>query len=312
MSILSKQIYNKNTTSIKFIVLNIWLIHLIKLDLIKERIKHMGKRIKERNSRVAVISGVEWRSPYSCSCIPLSPLFLHHRLRLINTTKIDLQLAVVWDKWWGKVRWKTVKEASPRMTRRRWRELSRRCMCRHGRTRSPSERCSLVSFWALSSMSLFASSISPPVLFPRWTSRRGSSASPPSRRGQWWSRSAAFSSIPSPGRRIPWFKPASSPLPALLLAVSVINKIDLGFCQIGGNDLNFAGGTASYLLAMSPITASQAEQGNTPNNVKQLRLGWMIAFVFAVSFVGLFSIMPLRRVCSHAKSILTQIIANWS
>ncbi|XP_047960425.1 probable metal-nicotianamine transporter YSL7 [Salvia hispanica] len=47
---------------------------------------------------------------------------------------------------------------------------------------------------------------------------------------------------------------------------------------------------------MSPITASQAETGNTPNNVKQLRLGWMTAFVFAVSFVGLFSIMPLRRV----------------
>ncbi|XP_042048760.1 probable metal-nicotianamine transporter YSL7 [Salvia splendens] len=67
-------------------------------------------------------------------------------------------------------------------------------------------------------------------------------------------------------------------------------------CVVASSGIAFSSGTASYLLAMSPITASQAETGNTPNNVKQLHLGWMIAFVFAVSFVGLFSIMPLRRV----------------
>ncbi|GFZ21341.1 YELLOW STRIPE like 7 [Actinidia rufa] len=41
--------------------------------------------------------------------------------------------------------------------------------------------------------------------------------------------------------------------------------------------------------------ASQAEEGNTPMNVKNLSLGWMIGFLFAVSFVGLFSIVPLRK-----------------
>ena len=56
------------------------------------------------------------------------------------------------------------------------------------------------------------------------------------------------------------------------------------------------GGTASYLLGMSSMIASQLETGNTPNNVKKLAPGWMIAYLFVVSFVGLFSIMPLRRV----------------
>lgn len=59
---------------------------------------------------------------------------------------------------------------------------------------------------------------------------------------------------------------------------------------------NFSGGTASYLLGMSARVASQADEGNTPINVKNLSLGWMIGFLFAVSFVGLFSIVPLRKV----------------
>ena len=62
---------------------------------------------------------------------------------------------------------------------------------------------------------------------------------------------------------------------------------------IGGK---LSGGTASYLLGMSARVASQAEEGNTPTNVKNLSLGWMIGFLFAVSFVGLFSIVPLRKV----------------
>ncbi|KAM6571181.1 hypothetical protein CsatA_015261 [Cannabis sativa] len=56
-------------------------------------------------------------------------------------------------------------------------------------------------------------------------------------------------------------------------------------------------GTASYLLAMSKSIAAQGDEGNsTPNNVKNLSLGWMIGFLFVVSFIGLFSIVPLRKV----------------
>nr|GEW90124.1 probable metal-nicotianamine transporter YSL7 [Tanacetum cinerariifolium] len=53
---------------------------------------------------------------------------------------------------------------------------------------------------------------------------------------------------------------------------------------------------------MSLMVASQLETGNTPNNVKKLAPpnnvkklapGWMIAYLFVVSF--LFSTVPLRR-----------------
>ena len=57
------------------------------------------------------------------------------------------------------------------------------------------------------------------------------------------------------------------------------------------------GGTASYILGMSPHIAAQADGGNTPINTKALSLGWMYGFIFVVSFVGLFCIVPLRKVC---------------
>lgn len=63
--------------------------------------------------------------------------------------------------------------------------------------------------------------------------------------------------------------------------------------------VNPIGGTASYLLGMSTRVAALADSGNTPANVKQLSLGWMFGFLFAVSFVGLFSIVPLRKVIAN-------------
>jgi len=54
----------------------------------------------------------------------------------------------------------------------------------------------------------------------------------------------------------------------------------------------------SYLLGMSPYIAAQLNGGNTPINTKGLSLGWMVGFLFVVSFVGLFSIVPLRKVGS--------------
>lgn len=60
-----------------------------------------------------------------------------------------------------------------------------------------------------------------------------------------------------------------------------------------------SGGTASYILAMSPKVAAQADAGNSPANVKQLSLGWMYAFLFSVSFLGLFTIVPLRKVKTY-------------
>ena len=58
----------------------------------------------------------------------------------------------------------------------------------------------------------------------------------------------------------------------------------------------YSGGTASYMLAMSSRVAAQADVGNAPINVMKLELGWIYGFLFAVSFIGLFSIVPLRKV----------------
>ncbi|CAA3023759.1 probable metal-nicotianamine transporter YSL7 [Olea europaea subsp. europaea] len=66
-------------------------------------------------------------------------------------------------------------------------------------------------------------------------------------------------------------------------------------CVVASSGIAFSSGTASYLLGMSAKIAAQADAGNTPMNVKKLSLGWIIGFLFTVSFVGLFSIVPLRK-----------------
>ncbi|ONI32049.1 hypothetical protein PRUPE_1G346200 [Prunus persica] len=66
-------------------------------------------------------------------------------------------------------------------------------------------------------------------------------------------------------------------------------------CVVASSGIAFSSGTASYILGMSPKIAAQGDEGNTPINIKHLDLGWMIGFLFAVSFVGLFSIMALRK-----------------
>ncbi|KAE9595357.1 hypothetical protein Lal_00014703 [Lupinus albus] len=66
-------------------------------------------------------------------------------------------------------------------------------------------------------------------------------------------------------------------------------------CIVASSGIAFSSGTGSYLLAMSPYISSQVSEGNIPVNTKILSLGWMIGFLFVVSFVGLFSIMPLRK-----------------
>jgi len=39
-----------------------------------------------------------------------------------------------------------------------------------------------------------------------------------------------------------------------------------------------------------------AKQSTDTLDIKKLSLGWMIGFLFAVSFLGLFSVVPLRKV----------------
>ncbi|XP_075495821.1 putative metal-nicotianamine transporter YSL7 [Primulina tabacum] len=64
-------------------------------------------------------------------------------------------------------------------------------------------------------------------------------------------------------------------------------------CIVASSGIAFSSGTASYLLAMTPKIAGA---GSAAINVKELSVGWMIGYLFVVSFVGLFSIVPLRKV----------------
>ena len=59
------------------------------------------------------------------------------------------------------------------------------------------------------------------------------------------------------------------------------------------------GGFGSYLLAMDERTYQLIGvdyPGNRAEDVLNPGLGWMIGFLFVVSFLGLFSLVPLRKV----------------
>ncbi|KVI03022.1 Oligopeptide transporter OPT superfamily [Cynara cardunculus var. scolymus] len=58
----------------------------------------------------------------------------------------------------------------------------------------------------------------------------------------------------------------------------------------------FYGGFGSYLFGMSDVIAKQSNEDNASQNVKNPSLGWMIGFLFVVSFLGLFSVVPLRKI----------------
>ncbi|URD78822.1 OPT oligopeptide transporter protein [Musa troglodytarum] len=60
--------------------------------------------------------------------------------------------------------------------------------------------------------------------------------------------------------------------------------------------LAFSGGFGNYLFGMSSMIAKQATEANDSQNTKDPNLGWMIGFLFVVSFLGLFSLVPLRKI----------------
>ncbi|KAG6515678.1 hypothetical protein ZIOFF_026107 [Zingiber officinale] len=67
-------------------------------------------------------------------------------------------------------------------------------------------------------------------------------------------------------------------------------------CVVSAYGIAFSGGFGNYLLGMSSKIAGQATEANDSQNIKDPKLGWMIAFMFVVSFVGLFSLVPLRKI----------------
>jgi hypothetical protein len=65
-----------------------------------------------------------------------------------------------------------------------------------------------------------------------------------------------------------------------------------------------AGGFGSYILAMSEKISEQSGEVRDEDSIKNPSLGWMIGFLFIISFLGLFSVVPLRKACHPMQSIL--------
>ncbi|KAM4132352.1 hypothetical protein ACJW30_01G243800 [Castanea mollissima] len=70
-------------------------------------------------------------------------------------------------------------------------------------------------------------------------------------------------------------------------------------CVVACYGLAFSGGFGSYLLALDERTyklIGTDYPGNRVEDVKSPGLWWMMGFLFIVSFLGLFSLVPLRKV----------------
>ncbi|KAG6742274.1 hypothetical protein POTOM_055564 [Populus tomentosa] len=65
-------------------------------------------------------------------------------------------------------------------------------------------------------------------------------------------------------------------------------------CVVASSGIAFSGGFGSYLFGMSETVAKQLTEDS--DAFKNPSLSWMIGFLFVVSFLGLFSVVPLRKV----------------
>ncbi|BBH04247.1 YELLOW STRIPE like 3 [Prunus dulcis] len=66
-------------------------------------------------------------------------------------------------------------------------------------------------------------------------------------------------------------------------------------CVVASSGIAFSGGFGSYLFGMSARIARQSADSST-SDIKEPGLLWFIGFLFVVSFLGLFSVVPLRKI----------------
>lgn len=70
-------------------------------------------------------------------------------------------------------------------------------------------------------------------------------------------------------------------------------------CAVACYSIAVGGGFGSYLLGLNRRTYEQAgidTPGNTPGSTKEPAIGWMTAFLFVTSFVGLLALVPIRKI----------------
>ncbi|CAI9773861.1 unnamed protein product [Fraxinus pennsylvanica] len=66
-------------------------------------------------------------------------------------------------------------------------------------------------------------------------------------------------------------------------------------CVVASSGIAFSGGFGTYLFGMSERVAKQSGEAKYGLDYKNPAIGWMISFLFVVSFLGLFSVLPLRK-----------------
>lgn len=70
------------------------------------------------------------------------------------------------------------------------------------------------------------------------------------------------------------------------------------------------GGFGSYLFGMSARIAQQSADSST-SDTKEPGLLWFIGFLFVVSFLGLFSVVPLRKVLNKLiRTLMNQLFQH--
>ncbi|KAJ9678220.1 hypothetical protein PVL29_022956 [Vitis rotundifolia] len=67
-------------------------------------------------------------------------------------------------------------------------------------------------------------------------------------------------------------------------------------CVVAISGIAFSGGFGNYLFGMSEVVAKESEDVQSSQDYKNPAIGWMIGFLFVVSFLGLFSVLPLRKI----------------
>ncbi|XP_062226299.1 probable metal-nicotianamine transporter YSL16 [Phragmites australis] len=70
-------------------------------------------------------------------------------------------------------------------------------------------------------------------------------------------------------------------------------------CAVACYTIGFGGGFGSFLLGLNKKTYELSgvnTPGNVPGSYKEPGIGWMTGFLLAVSFVGLLTLLPLRKV----------------
>ncbi|XP_074575492.1 putative metal-nicotianamine transporter YSL9 [Curcuma longa] len=70
-------------------------------------------------------------------------------------------------------------------------------------------------------------------------------------------------------------------------------------CAVACYSIAVGGGFGSYLLGLSRKTYEQAgvdTPGNAPGSYKEPGIGWMTTFLLTISFVGLLTLVPLRKI----------------